>query len=272
MASAVAVSTVGKAYLGVVAEWWDNLVFQLDSSSRSRPIRLRRDQLPVPRGVADRGLPGAGDRPGRRHRRAQRPGRPTPSRTRSTRCARTTSSCATRSTSLRGAGRTREEQFATEVAPIMLAGKLTGRRVLVRQPAGGRDHVEGVLERCSSSPAPQITGRVDLQDKFIDPDNNSQPAGPGRHRRAGQRADPACRATATAWRPPARCWPRAAGPAAGHRRRSPRRPAGGARRVQQRGLPDHRQQQGHRAGRGRRDGHRRSRTSTRTPRSRTSRW
>ncbi|MGC4750597.1 putative cytokinetic ring protein SteA [Micromonospora sp. DT201] len=29
MASAVAVSTVGKAYLGVVAEWWDNFVFQL---------------------------------------------------------------------------------------------------------------------------------------------------------------------------------------------------------------------------------------------------
>ena len=29
MASAVAVSTVGKAYLGVVSEWWDNFVFQL---------------------------------------------------------------------------------------------------------------------------------------------------------------------------------------------------------------------------------------------------
>lgn len=29
MASAVAVSTVGKAYLGVVSEWWNNLVFQL---------------------------------------------------------------------------------------------------------------------------------------------------------------------------------------------------------------------------------------------------
>ncbi|MEQ4304422.1 putative cytokinetic ring protein SteA [Plantactinospora sp. B6F1] len=29
MASAVAVSTVGKAYLGVAAEWWDNVVFQL---------------------------------------------------------------------------------------------------------------------------------------------------------------------------------------------------------------------------------------------------
>ncbi|MET8311563.1 putative cytokinetic ring protein SteA [Micromonospora sp. NPDC005173] len=29
MASAVAVSTVGKAYLGVAAEWWDNFVFQL---------------------------------------------------------------------------------------------------------------------------------------------------------------------------------------------------------------------------------------------------
>ena len=29
LASAVAVSTVGKAYLAVVSEWWDNLVFQL---------------------------------------------------------------------------------------------------------------------------------------------------------------------------------------------------------------------------------------------------
>jgi len=25
----VAVSTIGKAYLAVVAEWWDNLMFQL---------------------------------------------------------------------------------------------------------------------------------------------------------------------------------------------------------------------------------------------------
>jgi hypothetical protein len=31
MASAVAVSTVGKTYLGVVAEWWDNLMFSLFS-------------------------------------------------------------------------------------------------------------------------------------------------------------------------------------------------------------------------------------------------
>ncbi|MBB2943131.1 putative membrane-anchored protein [Actinoplanes lutulentus] len=31
MASAVAVSTVGKAYLTVVSEWWNNLVFQLDN-------------------------------------------------------------------------------------------------------------------------------------------------------------------------------------------------------------------------------------------------
>jgi uncharacterized membrane-anchored protein len=29
MAAAVAVSTVGKAYLGVLADWWDNLMFQL---------------------------------------------------------------------------------------------------------------------------------------------------------------------------------------------------------------------------------------------------
>jgi uncharacterized membrane-anchored protein len=31
MASALAVSTVGKAYLAVVAEWWDNLMFSLFS-------------------------------------------------------------------------------------------------------------------------------------------------------------------------------------------------------------------------------------------------
>jgi uncharacterized membrane-anchored protein len=31
MASAVAVSTVGKAYLGIIAEWWDNLMFRLFS-------------------------------------------------------------------------------------------------------------------------------------------------------------------------------------------------------------------------------------------------
>jgi uncharacterized membrane-anchored protein len=31
MASAMAVSTVGKAYLGVVAEWWDNLMFSIFS-------------------------------------------------------------------------------------------------------------------------------------------------------------------------------------------------------------------------------------------------
>jgi hypothetical protein len=29
MAAAVAVSTVGQAYLAVAAEWWDNLMFQL---------------------------------------------------------------------------------------------------------------------------------------------------------------------------------------------------------------------------------------------------
>ncbi len=39
MASAVAVSTVGKAYLGVVSEWWDNLVFQLGSSLERRFTR-----------------------------------------------------------------------------------------------------------------------------------------------------------------------------------------------------------------------------------------
>jgi hypothetical protein len=29
MTAAISVSTVGKAYLGLAAEWWDNLVFSL---------------------------------------------------------------------------------------------------------------------------------------------------------------------------------------------------------------------------------------------------
>jgi uncharacterized membrane-anchored protein len=39
MASAVAVSTVGKAYLGVVSEWWDNFSSNWASSSSSGPIK-----------------------------------------------------------------------------------------------------------------------------------------------------------------------------------------------------------------------------------------
>ncbi|TDC31967.1 copper transporter [Micromonospora sp. 15K316] len=65
-----------------------------------------------------------------------------------------------------------EEGFAAEMSQVVLPGKLAGRRVLVLSLPSGRDHTEGVLKMLQMAGA-NITGRVDLQDKFINPDNNN---------------------------------------------------------------------------------------------------
>ncbi|MET8088153.1 copper transporter [Micromonospora sp. NPDC005237] len=65
-----------------------------------------------------------------------------------------------------------EEEFAEQVSQVVLPGTLTGRRVVVLSLPNGRDHTEGVLKKLQLAGA-TITGRVDLQDKFINPDNNS---------------------------------------------------------------------------------------------------
>ncbi|MCG5470677.1 copper transporter [Micromonospora sp. LAH09] len=65
-----------------------------------------------------------------------------------------------------------EEKFAEEMSQVFLPGTLTGRRVVVLSLPNGRDHTEGVLKKLQLGGA-TITGRVDLQDKFINPDNNS---------------------------------------------------------------------------------------------------
>ncbi|SCE67736.1 Copper transport outer membrane protein, MctB [Micromonospora coriariae] len=65
-----------------------------------------------------------------------------------------------------------EEEFAEEMSQVVLPGTLTGRRVVVLSLPNGRDHTEGVLKKLQLGGA-TITGRVDLQDKFINPDNNS---------------------------------------------------------------------------------------------------
>ncbi|GAB3959119.1 copper transporter [Micromonospora vulcania] len=67
---------------------------------------------------------------------------------------------------------TLEEEFAEEMSQVVLPGTLTGRRVLVLSLPNGRDHTEGVLKKLQLGGA-TITGRVDLQDKFINPDNNT---------------------------------------------------------------------------------------------------
>jgi hypothetical protein len=65
----------------------------------------------------------------------------------------------------------REEDFATESAPYMLAGKLTGRRILLLTMPSGRDQVDGVKKMLEMAGA-TITGRVDVQDKLVNPDNS----------------------------------------------------------------------------------------------------
>ncbi|WP_328414242.1 MULTISPECIES: copper transporter [unclassified Micromonospora] len=65
-----------------------------------------------------------------------------------------------------------EEEFAEEMSQVVLPGTLAGRRVVVLSLPNGRDHTDGVLKKLQLAGA-TITGRVDLQDKFINPDNNS---------------------------------------------------------------------------------------------------
>ncbi|WP_326553970.1 copper transporter [Micromonospora sp. NBC_01813] len=65
----------------------------------------------------------------------------------------------------------REEDFVTEAAPILLADKLAGRRILVVCLPSGRDHAEGVTAALDLAGA-TVTGRIDVQDKFVNPDNS----------------------------------------------------------------------------------------------------
>ncbi|MEU3457235.1 copper transporter [Micromonospora sp. NPDC006766] len=65
-----------------------------------------------------------------------------------------------------------EEQFAAGMAQLLLPGKLTGRRVLVLTLPSGRDHTEGVVKMLQLAGA-HVAGRVDVQDKFINPDSTN---------------------------------------------------------------------------------------------------
>jgi DNA-binding protein YbaB len=65
-----------------------------------------------------------------------------------------------------------EEDFAAQMAELFLPGKLAGKRVLVLSLPTGRDHTEGVVKMLQLAGA-EVTGRIDLQDKFINPDNNN---------------------------------------------------------------------------------------------------
>ena len=62
----------------------------------------------------------------------------------------------------------RGQDFATEIAPTVLAGKLTGRKVLVLALPGSSDYLDGVVSMLKVAGA-TITAKVAVQDKFFDP-------------------------------------------------------------------------------------------------------
>ena len=81
----------------------------------------------------------------------------------------------------------RNQEFATEMAPIVLAGKLTARKVAVVSLPGAEDSAEAVAKMLTLAGA-TLTARVAVEEKFFDPnyanelldlaDQSSQPSIP----------------------------------------------------------------------------------------------
>ncbi|MFD2768326.1 copper transporter [Micromonospora eburnea] len=65
-----------------------------------------------------------------------------------------------------------EEDFAAEIAQVVLPGKLASRRVVVVDLPSGREHTEGVVKMLQTAGA-NVVGQIDIQDKFINPDSNN---------------------------------------------------------------------------------------------------
>ena len=64
----------------------------------------------------------------------------------------------------------RSQEFATQLSPALLNGKLANRKILVVVLPSGQDHADGVTSMLEVAGA-TITGRVTVQDKFFDPAN-----------------------------------------------------------------------------------------------------
>lgn len=65
----------------------------------------------------------------------------------------------------------KQEQFATEAAPFMVQDKLLGRSVVVVSMQQTKSSVDGVVKMLNMAGA-KVTGQVEIEDKFIDPNNN----------------------------------------------------------------------------------------------------
>jgi hypothetical protein len=67
----------------------------------------------------------------------------------------------------------RTQEFATELAPTVLANKLAGRKLLLIGLPGSQDYVDQVKAMLTTAGA-TITAKVTVQDKFFDPNNNTE--------------------------------------------------------------------------------------------------
>jgi hypothetical protein len=62
----------------------------------------------------------------------------------------------------------RNQEFATEIAPALLNGKLPGRKLVVLALPGTSEYVDGVVAMLKVAGA-TVTAQVTVQDKFFDP-------------------------------------------------------------------------------------------------------
>jgi hypothetical protein len=62
----------------------------------------------------------------------------------------------------------RNQDFATEIAPALLNGKLTGRKLVVLAMPNTGDYADGVIAMLKVAGA-TITAKITVQDKFFDP-------------------------------------------------------------------------------------------------------
>jgi hypothetical protein len=67
----------------------------------------------------------------------------------------------------------RTQDFAAELAPALLDGKLAGRRILLVALPGSQDYVDQIRQMLTVAGA-TITAKVTVQDKFFDPANNTE--------------------------------------------------------------------------------------------------
>jgi copper transport outer membrane protein MctB len=67
----------------------------------------------------------------------------------------------------------RTQEFAGELAPTVLAGRLSGRKILLLGLPGSQDYVDQVRSMLTLAGA-MITAKVTVQDKFFDPNNNTE--------------------------------------------------------------------------------------------------